>query len=142
MKPTIKHLFKTASPCKDSGDVREAICNGYAVTNASMWGCTNPRVKGSKYPILVGTHNTEWSHQTSFLAWWEHPELGEHIWYMNQWGKGAHGKCPSGMPEGGMWLPMKEVDSICREGEVFAFSQFEGFPSNDIPKTLFKIIGK
>ena len=57
------------------------------------------------------------------IAWWLHPQLGELYFLMNQWGKNAHGKCPSGAPNGGVWIRKDDVNWICRD-EVFAFSQF------------------
>lgn len=125
-----KHLVKTVSQCRSADDVREAIVNGYPCTCASMWGCTSPRVQGTP-AVLLGKRNTSWAHQMSLQAWWEHPELGEIYWLQNQWGQSAHGKCPTGMPLGGMWIPKSEVDWICRD-EVFAFSNYEGYPAQKL----------
>jgi hypothetical protein len=124
------HLVKTTAACKSADDVREALMNWYPVTIASMWGCDSPRVQGTP-GVLLGTRNTSWSHQMSIHDWWEHPSLGEIFWIQNQWGLNAHGKCPSGMPLGGMWTTKADVDWICKTGEVFAFSQFDGFPEQE-----------
>lgn len=134
-----KHLIKTTAQCNNSDQVREALINGYPCTCASSWGglmqCSVTE------GVLLNRRTGTWNHQQSIQGWWNHPKLGEIFYIMNQWGKGAHGKCPSGAPEGGYWIKKGEVDWMCNDGqEVFAFSQFEGFPSQTLPKELFKII--
>lgn len=125
-----KHLIKTVAKLKSSDDVRAAICAGYPVTEASMYGF-NPRVEGEgSDAVLVGRRGPRWSHQMSFHGWWEHPKLGELFWLQNQWGLNAHGRDPSGGPLGGVWVPKSDVDWLIRDGdECFAFSQFDGFPA-------------
>lgn len=125
-----KHLVKTTAQCRNADDVREAIRNGYPCTAASMYA-HRPGVTGNP-PVLLGRHSGEWSHQMSLLAWWDHPSLGEIFWLMNQWGLDAHGRDPAGGPPGGVWITKADVDWICRD-EVFAFSQFDGFPAQTLP---------
>ena len=120
------HLVKTTAQCKDHNDVREAIRNGYPVTCASNYA-HRPSVT-SDPPVLLGKKSGSWSHQMSIQAWWRHPKLGEVFWLMNQWGLNAHGKDPAGGPLGGVWITSADVDWICRD-EVFAFSQYQGFPA-------------
>ena len=134
-----KHLIKTTAQCKNYDDVREALINGYPCTCASSWGglMQCPVTEG----VLLSRKAGTWNHQQSIQAWWNHPKLGEIFWVQNQWGKNAHGKCPSGAPEGGYWVKKGDIDWMCNDGqEIFAFSQFEGFPSQTLPKELFKII--
>lgn len=132
--PTSKAFtIKTAAPCKDHGDVREAIVNGYSVTVASMYAHDGGKVQGSgKDACLLARRTGSWSHQMSILAWWKHPQFGELFWLMNQWGLNAHGTCPSGMPRGGVWITAADVDWICRD-EAFAFSGNNGFPAPPRP---------
>lgn len=48
-----------------------------------------------------------------------------------QWsGNSAHGRCPTGMPGGGVWVLEKDVEYMCGD-EVYAFSQFDGYPAPD-----------
>lgn len=122
-----KHLVKTTAQCRSGDDVREAIKNGYPCTAASMYAHNGGRVQGEP-ACLLASRSGSWSHQMSILAWWEHPQHGEIFWLMNQWGKNAHGQDPAGGPPGGVWIKKADVDWICRD-EVFAFSQFEGFPA-------------
>lgn len=121
-----KFLVKTTAQCRDSGDVREAIVNGYPCTAASMYA-HRPRVEGDP-PVLLGRRSGSWAHQMSILGWWEHPQLGQLFYLMNQWGMDAHGRDPAGGAPGGVWITAADVDWICRD-EVYAFSQFAGFPA-------------
>lgn len=121
-----KHIIKTASRLKSADEVRSAIANLYPVTCASMYGF-NPVVRDG---VLLGVKGPRWSHQMSIHAYWDHPALGTLFWLQNQWGKNAHGTDPAGGPLGGVWITSKDVDWICQD-EVFAFSQFDGYPAPD-----------
>lgn len=120
-----QHLIQTTAVCKNADAVREAICNYYPVTIASMYAFEASVKDG----VLFGVHRGSWSHQMSIQAWWDHPSLGEIYWIQNQWGKAYHGKCPSGQVMGGAWVSKADIEWICRGGEVFAFSGFQGFPA-------------
>ena len=124
-----KHLVKSTAKCGSHTDVKAALQSGFPCTGASMYAHNGGKVQ-SDPPVLLGGKSGSWSHQMSILGWMEHPKLGDLFWLMNQWGASAHGKCPSGAPNGGVWITAKDCDFICRD-EVFAFSQFEGFPSQD-----------
>lgn len=121
-----KHLVKSAAKLSSADQVRDAIRNGFPVTCASMYA-HRPSVTGTP-PVLLGRKSGEWSHQMSIQAWWKHPSLGEIFWLQNQWGGSAHGSDPAGGPPGGVWITKADVDWICRD-EVYAFSQFDGFPA-------------
>jgi hypothetical protein len=121
-----KHLVKTTAQCSSADDVRAALVNGYPCTAASMYAHDGGRVQ-SEPAVSLARKQGQWAHQMSVLAWWEHPKLGEIFFLMNQWGQGAHTKCPSGAPPGGVWITKADMGWICRD-EVFAFSQFDGFP--------------
>lgn len=123
-----KNTVKTVSKLTSASQVREALLNYYAVTEASMYGF-NPAVKNG---VLMGTRGPRWSHQMSFHGFWDHPQNGPIYLLMNQWGQGAHGTDPSGKcPPGGVWIPEADVEWICRsDGEVFSFSGTgQGYPA-------------
>jgi hypothetical protein len=122
----VKHLIKTAAQLRSADEVEQAIRNLYPVTCASMYG-HRPQVKDG---VLMGIKGPRWSHQMSIHAVWLHPTLGRIFYLMNQWGKGAHGIDPAGGPAGGVWITDDDVDWICND-EVFAFSQFDGYPAPD-----------
>jgi hypothetical protein len=127
-----KHLVKTTAECRSANDVREAIKNGYPVTIASTWGGQMQcRTQGDP-PVLLNDRSGTWNHQMSVHNWWNHPSLNEIFWIQNQWGD-AHGSDPAGGPLGGFWVAAEHIDWICNSGEVYAFSQWDGFPAQDIP---------
>lgn len=127
-----EHLISTTAECRSADDVRDAIVNGYPVTVASMWGGRMECPERGNPPVLLNERAGEWAHQMSYHGWWDHPSLGEIYWEQNQWGKGAHGIDPAGGPPGGFWKLKKDVEWECRNGEVFAFSQFAGFPAQNV----------
>lgn len=127
------HLVRSTAVCRSSDDVRTALQNYFPVTCASNWGGSmRPAVRGSREPVLLNSRTTTWMHQMSVQAFWNHPEFGELYWIQNQWGN-CHGTCPSGAPVGGFWILKSDMDFICRQGETFAFSGFDGFPALEEP---------
>lgn len=127
------HLVKSTAQCKSTDDVREAIKNYYSVTIASSWGGKMRCPTAGNPPVLLNSHTTSWAHQMSVHGWWDHPDLGEIFYVMNQWGLAAHGMCPSGAPKGGFWIKKADMAKIVAQRETFAFSQFEGFPAVEEP---------
>lgn len=128
-----KHLFKSVAKLKSADEVRQAIINGYSVTEASMYGFS-PRVEGEGADaLLLGRRGPRWAHQMSIQSYRKHPKFGPVYWCHNQWGLNAHGKDPWGGPAGGVWILEQDVDWFIRDGdECFAYSQFDGFPAQDI----------
>jgi hypothetical protein len=125
-----KHLIRTASRMRSADDCKAAISNLFPITCASMYGF-KPEIRNG---VLFGVKGPRWAHQMALLAVWEHPELGDIFWLQNQWGD-VHGRCPTGMPFGGVWIPRVDVDWMCRD-EVFAFSQYNGYPAPDFDVSL------
>lgn len=125
-----KFLVKTTAECKSADDVQQAIANYYPVTIASSWGGgMRCQVESG---VLLNSRQGTWNHQMSIQAFWIHPQLGRLFWIQNQWGLSVHGSDPAGGPGGGFWVKESEVAWICRGGEVFAFSQWQGFPAQTI----------
>jgi hypothetical protein len=126
-----KFLVQSTAAVRNLDEVRSAIRNYYPITIASSWG-------GMMLPPLVGTPSvrlnrrvTTWHHQMCVVGWQEHPQLGELYYVLNSWGPTVHGSPASDEPPGGFWIDAREMDSIARSGECFAFSQFQGFPAQD-----------
>ena len=131
-----QHLVGSTAPCQSSAEVRQAILNYYPCTDASPKFVNQPRMQGSQSPAAVGRLDSDGGHQTSILGWWNHPELGELFWYMNQWPRSMYPADPGGGPAGGCWITSLAMDWICRNGEVYAFSQFQGFPAQELSYLL------
>jgi hypothetical protein len=129
------YLVRSTAVCRTADDVRDAVKNYYAVTCASNWGGQmRPGVSGSGADArLVNRRATTWNHQMSVQGWEDNPTHGELFFILNQWGRDAHGRCPSGAPAGGFWVKKKDMQDIVSQGETFAFSQFDGFPALDRP---------
>lgn len=131
-----KHLVRTVSPIQRGADARPSIRNLYPITFACNW-FINPgteRVRGSgANACVVGTLNGRGGHQTSLLAQWDHPELGPLYWNQNQWGRNVYKKDPTIGLGSGCWMEEREIDRAIQSGdaEVYAFSQHEGYPSQN-----------
>ena len=67
----------------------------------------------------------------------DHPEFGLILLIQNSWGN-AHGTPPGnyGEPKGSYWMRASDMDNICGEGEVFAYSNFDGYPAQKLDWTL------
>jgi hypothetical protein len=127
-----KHIVKTTAQCRDADQVRDAIRNYYPVTIASDWG-GQMRVGPSGTPeVLLNRRVTTWMHQMCVIGWWDHPTHGEIFCVLNSWGPNAHGKPPDDSPPGSFWVKKADMEYIARQGDTFAFSQFDGFPSQTL----------
>lgn len=125
------HLVKTTAQCRNADDVWQAIGNYYPVTCASMWGMRNPREARVVDGMLTARRSGSWSHQMSIQA---RVRKGGRRWFylQNQWGPDTYGQAdPLTGQTGGVWIDEDEVSWICRD-EVFAFSQFAGFPAQSL----------
>ena len=124
-----KHPVKTASLVTSYDQVRDAISNGYPVTVASNRGFKmTPKVdKGKSWGVPSGT----WWHQMFFDAVDDDSARpGSHIG--NSWGADAHGTPADDSPPGGFWVDADVVDYMVRQEDSFAFSQFDGFPEQEM----------
>lgn len=123
------HPITTTALLKNADEVRKEICSGRPVTCASNWGGQMQcRTEGTP-PVLINRRTGNWAHQMCIIGWWDHPSLKEIFYILNSWGTRAHGKCPSGAPEGGFWVRKAEIESMCRErfGELIAYTGVEGY---------------
>lgn len=127
-----KHPVQTTARIRSADEARAAIQNYYPMTIASMWGgMMQPPTQGSP-AVRLNRRVTQWAHQMRCNGWWEHPSLGEIFYILNSWGENAHGSPASDEPSGGFWISREDMDWICRTGECFAFSQFQGFPGQNL----------
>lgn len=123
-------LVKTTAPIKSADEGRESVRNYYGYTIASDWGglMQCPTEGG----VLLNRRSGVWQHQMCVIGWQDHPTLGELFCVLNSWGPGAHGAPPDDAPPGSFWIKKADMDYICRNGEAFAFSQFDGFPAQRV----------
>jgi hypothetical protein len=119
------HCIKTIAPINNSNDLACAITNGYYVTIASTRGYAMDLKDDKGKSWFVGRDT--WPHQMSIIAVDTEPELC--FYRRNQWAN-AHGPQLDG-PAGGGWVRAEDLEAELRDDgtECFAFSQFDGFPS-------------
>lgn len=133
-----KFHVKTTSQLKNSSEVIAALRNGYPVTIASGWWGFDPlKIKPSGTPaVQLAKKSDSWGHQQACLGFTTHPDHGVIFLIQNSWGN-AHGTPPGnyGEPKGSYWMLEKDMNKICEE-EVFAFSNFDGYPAQKIDWTL------
>ena len=125
------HLFGKYVQIRNSDEGKAAIVNGYAMTCASMFGTTGPRLVGEP-AVYVAEWNDTWPHQMSLNEVWDHPSLGMLFRIQNQWGPTAHPQPTQGEPCGGFYITAKTFDRICGEKEVIAFSGLAGFKARKV----------
>jgi hypothetical protein len=127
-----KHLLKSTAQVKTALAVRQALLNYYPCTIASNWGGQmTPAVQGSP-PVRLNKRADTWNHQMCVIGTVNHPQLGWIYYILNSWGVNAHGLPPAGgygEPPGGFWVNEADMDYIAKQGDSFAFSQFQGFPA-------------
>lgn len=124
-------LIKTASPMRSAQDCCDAICNGYPVTIASNAGFGRITERDGR---MVGQWTTSWAHQMHLCGYDGTASSGKRYFYcLNSWGHNAHPRPLQGEPPGGFWITWEDLDRITRQGDSFAYSSFEGFPSQNLP---------
>lgn len=131
----VKHLVKTAALVTTVEQVKTALLNGYPINVCSNRGFQmQGRIKNGK---LFGIPSGSWNHSMSWIGIAE-----DGVYNLNSWGPDTHGKCPTGAPLGGFWVDWDTVAYMVRQNDSYAYSQFDGFPAQDIPKEKFKIFGR
>lgn len=128
--------FSTVAPVRDAADARDAICNGYPVTIASDFGTKTIRVKDGR---RVAVRNARWPHQMCLVGY-DGSASEPYFYVLNSWGETAHPAPLQGEPPGGFWITQSDCEYIVRQGDSFAYSGFEGFPSNDF-RPDFRVLG-
>lgn len=129
------HLIKASARISSAAELKDAICNGYFCSIASNKGWSM-RLRDSQGKSWFQGRDT-WPHQMAIMAFDVQPM--DCFYMKNQWGINAHGPQLDG-PQGGGWRTADEIDSDLRNPgtECFAFSQFNGFPSNEEkPRNLY-----
>ena len=120
----------TSAQLSSGAQVRDSIINGYPVLRA-FGKFVNPGSTQVRSGVRIGTYNGSGGHQESWLGYWNHPQLGELIYEMNQWGQQVYGADPGGGALGGCWISLDDVDRQCRSqySEIYALSQYDGYPA-------------
>jgi hypothetical protein len=136
-----KYLIKSAAKINDWNDLVTAICNGYPCTVASNQGF---KMETS----ATGFHSPSgnWGHQMCIMGV-DDTYSEKYALILNSWGD-VHGhlksldseKTDEDLPVGVLRVKRDTIERMIQAGETFAFSQFDGFPAQDLDKALFKLI--
>lgn len=134
----LQHKVRTAAPMSNADQCAEALMNGYPLTQASNFGFSPmaPKPQGDP-PVRIATWNGSWSHQTYLDEVWDHPTLGLIFRWGNNWGANAHGSPTGEEPPGGAYIKKATLDQICKSGEVFALSAYDGYPARELNFSAF-----
>jgi hypothetical protein len=134
------HPVKSAAKINSWDDLVKAVCNGYPCTIASDQGFSMKA--GSD-----GYHNPEgnWAHQMCIIGV-DDEHNDPYAIILNSWGD-AHGqltdfKSGETLPVGCIRARKRVIEGIIRQGETFAFSNFDGFPgqNRELEDKLFDLI--
>lgn len=130
-----KFRIRTISQINNAADCRDALVNGYPVTVASNRGFTGGTYDrdGKRWLRAGGS----WAHQMAILGVEDRPGREKGFWIQNSWGENAHPKPLNDEPLGGFWADWKTVDSMLKQGDSWAFSDFDGFPAAEIDWQTF-----
>jgi len=124
-----QNLIKTTSRINSWDELKRAIINGYAVTIASDQGFEmQARKDGFHAP------SGAWSHQMCIVGVDNEPE--DYACVLNSWGD-VHGRLTDfhtqeKWPIGSIRARRAPIERMIRSGEAIAYSQFQGFPAQDL----------
>lgn len=134
-----QHLIHSAALIKSWDDLVAALVNGYAVTTASNIGY-------DMEPGSDGFHRQtqNWGHQMCFIGA-DETYSEPYAIILNSWAD-CHGhlkdfESSEDLPIGVLRVRRADAEKHINAGETFAYSQFDGFPEQDLDAKLFKVVG-
>lgn len=133
LEPTAKAFgLYDVTQAKTTGELVQALAQGYGATVASNFGTRSTRIEGD---VAIAPWNSTWAHQMSVGGYWKHPRHGLLFEFDNQWGPSTsiHTPCPTLLPMGivgSFWMRADDMHTIMnsRYGEVFVHTSTGGFP--------------
>ena len=133
LMPTARlHPVGSYVQIRNSDEGKGALANGYGLTLASMFGTRSPKKRGNP-AVYIADWDDRWAHQMHCDEAWDHPSEGLLFRIGNNWGPRAHKEPTQGEPWGGFYVTAQTFDRICQgDGEVFAFSHFQGFKVREL----------
>jgi hypothetical protein len=123
----------TVAPVKTAAQCRDAICNGYPVTVASMFGSTSIKERDGRQ---VAMRNTQWAHQMCCIGYDGRGPVA-YFYVLNSWGPTAHPQPLQGEPPGGFWVTADDMQWITSTGDCWSFSDLDGFPARELDFNVF-----
>jgi hypothetical protein len=135
-----KYLIKSAAKINDWNDLVTAVCNGYPCTVASNQGFAMEAGSDGFH-----TAQGQWAHQMCIIGV-DDEYSTPYALILNNWGD-VHGHLKSfdkpdeDLPVGVIRAKKSVIERMIAAGETFAYSQFDGFPAQDLDRALFKLVG-
>lgn len=128
LKEARKHQIKTVSQIRSVEEAVNALANGYGITCGSNYGFSSKRdQEGFARPQGSWNHCMAWG-----AADTEYKRPG--ILILNSWGKFNSGPKRNAQPDGSFWVDLEVAEKMIKQGATFAVSNFEGFPSQKLPR--------
>lgn len=121
-----KHLVKTTSLVKSADEAKAALQNGYPVPISSDQGFSMERDSDG-----MCRAEGSWAHCMLLIGY-----RGDKKWFciLQSWGKNTpSGPTALGQPDCSFWAEWDAVDHMLKQEDSFAASNFDGYPSRDIP---------
>lgn len=121
-----RHNIIGVTTIQESADnVKIALANWYPHTIATSHYCHPDRAK-VKNGLVTGQFDTRGPHQTKILGYFQHPDMGDMFYNVNNWGN-VYPKCPLTGRQDGCWIDKKQMSWAVSQREVIAFASMTGF---------------
>lgn len=123
------HQIKTVSLIRTIEEARDALANGYGISVCSGYGFSN--VRDSKG---FARKSGSWAHA---MAWIACDDTNGDLSFLvqNSWGKWNSGGHPEWgpIPDGSFLIHSDVAAGMLKGNGAYAFSDFDGFPAQDLP---------
>lgn len=131
LEPIAKlHPVEKVAICTNYEDLCDCIYNGYPVMVCSGVGFGQSNWTRDSEGFL--TRRGQWWHAMLFAGYDDEYRRPGALCF-NSWGDWVKGPTRGPQPRGTFWIDAATVDSMLKQSDSFAFSDFVGFPSRVIP---------
>lgn len=122
-----QHIVRLFSKVTSYTEVLDALASGYPVVFGAQFGVNNTRDKNG-----MSRRGPNWSHAQLVIA--SDPTFSiPSCLIVNSWGAWNSGpKRYEFDPDGSYWVDASSIDYICRQGDAFALSSYQGFELRDL----------
>jgi hypothetical protein len=122
-----EHPFRSAVRVRTCEEARAAIQNGYCINI-----CSGQGFKSRRDDDGFAQASGSWPHSMSLRAYRGGTRRGFLI--QNSWGNGwiTGPIWPEDMPQGSFWCSWDTMARILRQGDSFAYSNYDGFQQQNI----------
>jgi len=127
-----QHRMGNAARVRSWEECKKALAQGYAI-----FLCSDVGFEGRKDSEGFIRANGVWPHCMALLGYQTGRREGGLI--LNSWGPEAHAG-PAGWgepPAGSFWADASTIDRMCRSGDCWCLSSFQGFPARTLDWTVY-----